>query len=157
MSIIIEEIKAISNLDLMPKQKKFYLDLLEVAKPVEVVSIKEVFDKIDISLIKKAINPRKKECYKNAHLLSTLFPDVKYCEGKANFSFSGLHNINFDHAFNLVGDKYIDITVELALKEFGKYQYVLFGEYSLEEIERVSEITGYYGEYFKHIYLENLL
>lgn len=54
--------------------------------------------------------PVVKECYKNAHLLTLLFPDrVQYVEGKTNVF------IPIYHAFNRVGNKYIDITFEFAL------------------------------------------
>lgn len=53
------------------------------------------------------------------------FPErILYCEGKTNVS------IPIDHAFNKVGDAYIDITFEFALHENPSiYEYVTFGEY----------------------------
>lgn len=63
-----------------------------------------------IELIRRTVRPVVKGCYRNAHLLTLLFPDrVQYVEGKTNAF------IPIDHAFNRVGDKYIDITFEFAL------------------------------------------
>lgn len=65
----------------------------------------------EIELIRRVVRPEVKGCYRNAHLLTLLFPDrVRYVEGKTHTV------IPIDHAFNRVGDKYIDITFEFALE-----------------------------------------
>lgn len=132
-------------------QQEYFKGLLNVAKPVEVVSIKDVFTKDEIKMIKRLVRPKKKMCYRNSHLLTLLFPDkVKYVEGR--FSFIGLP---IDHAFNRVGDKYVDVTVELALKEnVTEHEYIEFAEYDSEQIDSTANETGYYGEYYKFYWMK---
>ena len=76
------------------------------------------------------------------------FPErVLYCEGKTNVP------IPIDHAFNKVGDAYIDITFEFALHENPSiYEYVTFGEYDAKTIRKAVLETGYYGEIYKWLY-----
>ena len=135
------------------KQKDFYLSQLSDAKQVEVVSIYDVFDKYEIEEIKYVVNPEKKMCYRNAHLLTCLFPDkVKYVDGMV-----AVWNTGFpiDHAFNKVGDKYIDITFEMVLcEDVSKYDYIKFGEYDIDQVENVSEKTGCYGECYKFYWMQ---
>lgn len=134
-------------------QKEYFKELLNVAKPVEVVSIKDMFTKDEIKMIKRLVRPKKKMCYRNSHLLTLLFPDkVKYVEGRFSCSFIGLP---IDHAFNRVGDKYVDVTVELALKEdVAEYEYIEFAEYDSEQIDSAAYETGYYGEYYKFYWMK---
>lgn len=82
MNYIINEIQAMQRIT-TGKQREYYSDLLQTVKPVNVVSVKDVFTPEQISLIRRNIRPQKKQCYRNAGLLSSLFPDVKYIEGKA--------------------------------------------------------------------------
>lgn len=80
------------------------------ALPIEIVSVRDVFTEYEISTILRVINPKVKQCYKNAFLLSSLFPDrVEYCEGLYT-------DYAFEHAFNKVGDVYVDITAEFPLE-----------------------------------------
>lgn len=132
-------------------QKEYFMDILSIAKPVEVVSILEVFTDEEIRMIKRVVRPKKKMCYMNSHKLTDLFPDkVRYVEGR--FSFIG---IPIDHAFNRVGDKYIDITVELALKEdVSEHEYIAYAEYDSDEIYEAAIETGYYGDYYKNYWLK---
>ena len=134
-------------------QKEYFRGLLNAAKPVEVVSIKDVFTKEEIKMIKRLVSPKKKMCYRNSHLLTLLFPDkAKYVEGRFSCSFIGLP---IDHAFNRVGDKYVDVTVELALKEdVTEHEYIEFAEYDAEQIESAAYETGYYGEIYKFYWMK---
>jgi len=81
-------------------------------------------------------------------LLTLLFPDrVRYVEGKTHTV------IPIDHAFNRVGDKYIDITFEFALGlDPTQYEYVAFGEYPAGVIEEIANQTGYYGDIYRFCY-----
>ena len=129
-------------------QQEYFKGLLNVAKPVEVVSIKDVFTKDEIKMIKRLVRPKKKMCYRNSHLLTLLFPDkVKYVEGRFSCSFIGLP---IDHAFNRVGDKYVDITFEMVWNEdTTKYEYIKFGEYDSDQVEEIAEQSGIWGECYK--------
>lgn len=72
------------------------------------------------------------------------------CEGKTNVP------IPIDHAFNKVGDAYIDITFEFALHENPSiYEYVTFGEYDAKTIRKAALETGYYGEIYKWLYYQS--
>ena len=133
------------------KQQEYYIDLLNVARQVEVVSIKEVFTEDEIKKIKKYVRPKVNMCYKNSHYLTCLFPDkVRYVEGR--FSRYG---IPIDHAFNRVGDKYVDITAELALKEnVSESEYIAYAEYEQQQILDAAYATGYYGCYYNYYWMK---
>ena len=110
---IMEHIKMLCNVT-SGEQKKYYQRQLDCAKPIECVSIREVLSEKDIDLIKSIINPQPKECYKNATRLAMLFPDrVEYVEGY--YGVMGV--LGTEHAWNRIGDKYIDITAELVLEK----------------------------------------
>lgn len=144
---LIEDILSIVTLASV-NQKKYYRDLLDAAEPVKMVSIKDVFSRKEIYMIKRLVRPKKKICYRNAHLLTTLFPDkVKYVDGRVSVTDIG---IPIDHAFNRVGDKYVDITFEMVWNEdTTKYEYIKFGEYDLEQVEEIAEHSGIWGECYK--------
>ena len=149
-SVIIEEMRAFLRLGLgLPeRQRKYFADTIDVAKRVEVVPAADVFNEREIELIRRVVRPEVKGCYRNAHLLTLLFPDrVRYVEGKTHTV------IPIDHAFNRVGDKYIDITFEFALElDPTQYEYVAFGEYPADVIQTIVKQTGYYGEIYRYCY-----
>ena len=105
----------------------------------------------ELEYIQHVIKPRPKQCYRNSHLLCEAFPErILYCEGKTNVP------IPIDHAFNKVGDAYIDITFEFALHENPSiYEYVTFGEYDAKTIRKAVLETGYYGEIYKWLYYQS--
>lgn len=112
-----------------------------------------MFNPYELEIIRGVLKPQPQQCYRNAHLLCQLFPDdVLYCEGKTHTL------IPIDHAFNRVGDKYVDITFEFALNdaELTEYEYVVFGEYDLQTIDRITEATGFYGDIYRNVYVERL-
>ena len=149
---LIEDINAFAVLA-SGNQQKYYQDLLKVVEPVKMVSIKEVFSPDEIAKIKRLVRPKKKMCYRNAHLLTCLFPDkVKYVDGRVEVWNTGFP---IDHAFNKIGDKYVDITFEMVWGEdVTKYDYIKFGEYDIDQVEHVSEKTGYYGECYKYYWMQ---
>lgn len=135
------------------KQKEYFQDLLKAAKPVEVVRAADVLEDYELEYIRHVLKPQPKECYRNSHLLCEAFPDrFKYCEGKVLAFFP------IEHAFNRIGDKYVDITFEFALNdtELLQHEYVVFGEYDLQTINRVTEKTGYYGDIYRNVYIERV-
>lgn len=86
-------------------------------------------------------------------MLATLFPDVLYCEGKVTC----FGSLSIDHAWNKVGDKYVDITLELALQQdVTEEQYMVLGEYDEKTINKVAQQTGYYGQIFQALYLSKV-
>lgn len=138
-SVIIEEMRAFLQMGLNPKQRQYFADTIAVAKRVEIV--------------RDVLKPQPQQCYRNAHLLCQLFPErVQYCEGKV-LAFTPI-----EHAFNRIGDKYVDITFEFALNdtELLQHEYVVFGEYDLQTINRVTKETGYYGDIYRNVYIERV-
>ena len=103
------------------KQKEFCAFKLEHAKEVAPVSIRDVFTDEEIERIKREVRPEKKHCFKNATLMTQLFPDVVYVEGELGI----MGVIGIEHAFNRKGDKYFDVTMEMCLgKDVTKESYV---------------------------------
>lgn len=149
---IITEIESILQLPLQDRQKRYYQDLLKSSEPVEIVRASDVLNQYEIDYIRHVIKPKPKECYQNAHLLCEAFPDrIMYCEGRVDVP------IPIDHAFNKVGDAYIDITFEFALHENPSvYDYVVFGEYDYQTIRRAIIQNGYFGEVYKWDYVQKL-
>lgn len=154
-NVIVKELRQMlelaENMDLDPKQIKWYRYLLDVAKPVKCVLAADVLEDYQLDYIKHVIKPKKNECYRNSHLLTNAFPEILYVEGKVDVPFE------IDHGFNRVGDKYIDITFEFALGENPReYPYLSIGEYDARMVMELALETGYYGEYYKYLYIKNL-
>lgn len=86
-------------------------------------------------------------------MLCTLFPDrVKYVEGR--FTVCGLFST--EHAWNKVGDKYIDITMEIALERNpAEEEYIAWGEYEESEILPYLFESKVYGGIYEQKFLEN--
>ena len=138
------------------KQSDFFAQKLKDGKIVTCVPLCEVFDEREINIIKQLVRPEKRMCFKNAHILTSLFPDrVKYVEGEVTICGGG---IGIEHAWNLVdGEHYVDLTFELALGEdVTKEGYVALGEYDAKTLRRVTHKTGYYGGIYNQLYLDAL-
>lgn len=120
---------------------------------IRIAPLSEVFDEETIKLIKTQIRPEPKLCFKNATLLCTMFPDrVKYVEGK----FTVAHTISTEHAWNKVGDKYIDITMEIALEcNPAEEEYIALGEYDESEILPYLFESKVYGGIYEQKFLED--
>ena len=152
-NILIGELKQLASIT-SGIQKKWYEDMITNAKPVKVVYVYDVFSKEEVANIKRIIKPKKKQCYRNAFDFANKFDNVIYCEGKVTLFEGG---IGIDHAFNKVGDKYVDITMELALnKDVTKESYISIGEYDYQTISKVTLKTGVYGNIYGELYCEQL-
>lgn len=152
-SKIIKELRQLAEI-MQGKQKAYYDKMLADATPIRIAPLSEVFDEEIIRMIKEAIDPQPKQCYQNATMLCTLFPDrVKYVEGR--FTVCGLFST--EHAWNKVGDKYIDITAELALGHTNpnEEEYVALGEYDESEILPYLFESKVYGGIYEQKFLEN--
>ena len=155
-SKIIGELKLIREILSNHKQIEYYDQIIRDAHVVKITPIAEIFTPTQIKAIKTIVNPQIKECYKNAHLLSHLYSDsdnpILYIEGKMTVCGS----FSTDHAWNKVGDKYIDITMELALeRDPREEEYVAMGEYSAQQINSIVLESGYYGNIYQEIYRKN--
>lgn len=137
--------------DMDTSENGFFKVRYNDAREVKVVRLSEVFTKAEINKI-KALHPKKHMCYKNAFLLTELFPGrVKYVEGMVECI------VGVDHAFNLVDDKYyVDITEELVLKnDPDQLNYLAFKDWGIDEVRRLlleHKVWGdfYRLEFFKH-------
>lgn len=139
-----EYVKSLVELTKDSNLGNFYKKVDENIHEVKMSRLCEVFTPNEIRLIKTSVNPQKKQCYKNATLLTLLFPDkVKYVEGYADVS-----GFPVEHAFNKINGQYVDITFELALGDDELKEYYAYGEYNIEEIERVVLETEVYGGVF---------
>lgn len=148
MSAIKEYLSMMAKICEGTNQADFRKTVFEDARDVKVVPCSEVFTKEEIARIKRNIRPKKKQCYKNATLLADMF-GCEYCEGYM------LHVFPVEHAFNKVGDKYVDITVEFALKEdVKKIEYTVIGTYTKEEVKGVCLRTSMYGNVYNEKYIE---
>lgn len=135
------------------RAKKYYESMIADATPVRIATLSEVFNEYEIDMMKRVIKPEAEQCYKNATLLCTMFPDrVKYVEGK----FTVAHTISTVHAWNKVGDKYIDITMEIALEcNPAEEEYIALGEYDESEILPYLFESKVYGGIYEQRFLEN--
>lgn len=152
---IMEELKLWSELEWMDKpQREFFVKMYHDAKPVKVSSVNEVFSSDEIQLIKDVVAPKKHQCYRNALLLAELFPDkCKYVEG---FGYGKI--IRVEHAFNRIGDKYVDITWEMVLNDDTQtIPYVSLIEADFDEVcDDLTKHGNITGEYYRHKYIEAL-
>lgn len=151
-SKIIKELCQLAEI-MSGRAKKYYESMIADATPIRIAPLSEVFDEETIKLIKTQIRPEPKLCFKNATLLCTMFPDrVKYVEGK----FTVAHTISTEHAWNKVGDKYIDITMEIALERNpAEEEYIALGEYDESEILPYLFESKVYGGIYEQKFLED--
>jgi acyl carrier protein len=114
------------------------------------------FEPEEIADIKRRVHPQPKMCYENAWKLCDRFEyegnhKIEYCEGYLN-----MRGFPIDHAFNKVDDKYVDITIELALNrnvvEEGD-TYVTLGIYNTDEVRKILLQNGFYGDIYNTIFL----
>lgn len=150
---IIKELRQLAEI-MQDKQKAYYDKMLADATPIRIAPLSEVFDEETIRMIKEAINPQPKECYRNATMLCELFKGiVSYVEGR--FTVCGLFST--EHAWNKIEDKYIDITAELALGRTNpnEEKYIALGEYDDNEVLSYCMKSKVYGGIYEQKFLEN--
>lgn len=95
------------------KQKEYHDIIIKHAKVVHCVPMSEVLTPEQIDRIKIAMEPKPKECFKNAQNVVRYIPGTVYVEGQ--YGVCGC--VGVEHGFNRIGDKYFDVTAELALGE----------------------------------------
>lgn len=150
---LIAELRNIAQFLGSGKQAEFYRQMLKDAKPIKVVRLSEVFTETQIMAIEKCVNPEKNKCFRNATLFSQNFPDVKYVEGR--MTVCGV--LGIEHAWNKIGDKYVDITMELVLKrDPTEEEYITLGEYDRETVWNICIESGYYGSVYSTLYRQKI-
>lgn len=132
------------------RQKEFFTFKLEHAKEVAPVSIRDVFTAEEIERIKREVRPKIKQCFRNAILMTQLFPDVVYVEGELGIA--GVAGT--EHAFNRKGDKYFDVTIEIGLgSDVTKESYVsILEEDDKNALTRFIMDTKTYDAYIPYYY-----
>lgn len=117
---VLDSLKQINSL-LSGRQKECHDILMKHARVVHCSPLSEVLTPEQIDRIKKAIEPKAKECFKNAQNVVRYISGTEYVEGQ--YGIEGV--IGVEHAFNKIGDKYFDVTAELVLgKDVTKEAYV---------------------------------
>jgi len=136
-------------------QQKLAQAKLDCIQEVTCTPLAELFDEETIEKIKRRVHPVVKECYANAlHTAECLVEqNVEYCEGYIIFQ-----GIPIEHAFNKIGDKYFDVTQELAIGHDPSEQtYAVIGSWDPETALMVMASGPYqcYGEVFDKEFIEN--
>ena len=135
-------------------RKELYSQMAKDANSIDIVSLDEVFTKEEIKEIKKRVQPQPKCCYENAWKLCDRFEyegkhKIEYCEGYMNYK-----GLPIEHAFNKVDGKYVDITVELALKrDPNDDTYIVIGEFDTDKVREILVQNGFYGNIYDTIFL----
>lgn len=134
-------------------QARYYASLAACVRPVRVVSALEVWTPEEVNLLRLAVRPAKKECYRTAALLSRVTGGrARYVEGQMwAFAFG------VDHAFNYVPRKgvFVDFTAEFALEhDPAQEAYIAFRDFSDDQIWKIIEKNGYYGNIYNEVYLQ---
>lgn len=133
------------------KQKEFFKAELDAAKGIQCSKLSDVFTKKEIARI-KALGLQKKDCYRNANLVTHAMPDrCSYVEGRVLVC-----GVPVDHAFVKVGDRYVDPTLEILLNEdVTKLDYCSILELDCDTLFATLVESGYYGNLFGFLFAKN--
>lgn len=71
---------------------------------IHITKLSNIFSNKDIQILKAFIKPQ--QCHFNAAIISILL-NCKYCEAECNYN-----GVIFPHAFNKIGNNYIDFTLD---------------------------------------------
>lgn len=139
--MVIENLCQLASL-MSGKQKEYYDRMIKDARLVKIYRLQEIFSDEEIECIKLKYKPEIKACYKNATLFSTLCLsyNVEYVEG-----FIDVQGLLVEHAWNKIDDKYVDITLELALQTSPIIEHVAIGEYNKDIVLNHITNTNVYG------------
>lgn len=127
---VLKDVEAFASLT--SGNQKEWFEMLLKSDVVKCVSVAEALTDKQLARLKAFCNFKPRECYKNASLVCLYFPEVEYCEGRFMF-----HGIPIEHAFNKIGDKYFDVTMELALGA------ELPDEYACYKVYKSSKVLDY--------------
>lgn len=152
-SVVINYLAWLAGVSFNDRQDAFHKHSLLCAVSVKVTPMSEVFTEKELLRIKK-LNPKVKQCYKNSLDLARLFPGrVQYVEGKTLVC-----GVPIDHAFNKVGDKYVDVTLDLVLNDnVRSKEYVSLLEVPYEEVVRLNSLSSFLGDCFVSKYKNDLV
>lgn len=129
------------------KRAEFIQSIKADLKPCKVVSIRELFNDIQIDAMRTLVE--QKQCFKNAFQIADV---IRHWDGSIKYVESRVLVANFlpiEHAWNKVGDKYFDATFELALGyDVTKESYAMLQEYKVSKVREVLLQRRYYGEIY---------
>lgn len=157
--MIIEQLKqtrdALQKFNAQKEQIDFYNKQIADAREVKITKITDLFTKEEIELIKHIVEPKQKQCYRNAVLLAQYLNKCKYVEG-----YMTCCGLNIEHAYNAVIKDgvtyYIDITIELTLNREPSGEYVVIAEYDKNTAANIALKTGFYSSIYSHLYEQEL-
>ncbi len=150
---MIQTIRQTADFMSNPRQAAYWRGLADCAHPVRVVSAYEIWNANTVELLKHAVRPAKKECYRVAALLSKVTSGrARYTEGQMWATILGV-----DHAFNYIVDRdvYVDFTVEFALrKDPTREAHIAFRSFDDDIVWNVICKNEYYGNIYNEIWLQ---
>jgi hypothetical protein len=127
----------------------FYDNLLKIAKPIKIVSYKEIPELKEI--VEKRLRVRDivpKECYSNSAKVSLISKDIKYVEGIYNSILS------ISHAWNVWKDEYyFDLTMEFQDRLETNNEYIQLLNIDSKLVRKYMLDLGVYGSYMTYHYL----
>lgn len=146
----VEQFRSISS----GLQRKYFSVLSSIIKEIRVSKLADVFTKDQIDEIRRKVNPQPKQCYRNAQIFASLFNRVQYSECRLDVE----NVLSVDHAINKVGDKYVDITLELCLKENPEDRvYILIKDFDFDIVRKVQQETQAYSNVYETLYRLNYI
>jgi hypothetical protein len=144
----VEQLRSISS----GRQKEYFTVLSKIIREIKVSKLSSVFTLEQIDEIKRVVNPQQKQCYKNAQTFALLFKQVHYSECRLDVE----QILSVDHAINKVGDKYVDITLELCLGENPEEcRYTLIKDFDDNDVIKVQQATQSYANVYETLYRLN--
>ena len=144
----VEQFKSISS----GRQKEYFTVLSKIIKEIKVSRLSSIFTKEQIEEIRRLVNPKQKQCYKNAQTFALLFKQVHYSECRLDIE----QVMSIDHAINKIGDKYVDITLELCLGDNPENRrYTLIKDFTDKDVSKVQEETRSYANVYETLYRLN--
>lgn len=131
-------------------QQALYKQKIKDADSISISHLNEVLNNEEIKYIKQqGIKP--KECYRNAFVTCEVLEtnhDVKYVEGYLN-----IKGLPIEHAFVLCDGKYIDPTIELALKnDLTNDTYIKLGEFELNDVRKIIIENEFWGQIYDYTF-----
>ena len=144
----VEQFRSISS----GSQKEYFSVLASIIKEIRVSKLADVFTKDQIDEIRRKVKLQLKQCYRNAQIFASLFNQVQYSECRLDVE----DILSVDHAINKVGDKYVDVTLELCLKENPEHhKYTLIKDFDFDLVRKAQQETRAYSNVYDTLYRLN--
>lgn len=142
------------------RQWQWYSSMLTDGVGVRVLRAEKVLGEEILRRLRGVCDFQPKRCYRNAwyaglYLKGVMGMDVKYVEGKM-----GMEGIpmGIDHAWNRIGDLYVDFTCEFVLGDNPeKSAYLAIGEWTIDYATDVFLKEGVYGGVYEHNFRHSLI